>query len=504
MKAFLMYRDRDFDLQRELPPNEKDLTGDLELDTLFDAMSGGDALLRDVARTALLSSLTDPDEIVYRQDILRDCLQQPRVVGEIYGIAVEAIEREKKAYRYYRSPDGILHSSIEVLELFMTFLSRLRRIADSSAGVFRSDGFGVFFRMLATDLDDAYFQTVEDHLRQLRFRQGVLVSARLGQGNRGVDYVLRRPHDTRWTLRQWLTAGVRDPFTLEIAERDESGAQALKELRERGINLVANATAQSTDHILSFFQMLRCELAFYVGCVNLHEQLAAKGEPTCFPSPAAPDSSVLTAQGLYDVCLSLTLKERAVGNELAADGKSLVVMTGANQGGKSTLLRGIGLAQLMLQAGMFAPAESFHASVCTGLFTHYKREEDPAMASGKLDEELSRMREIVDHLTPNSLVLCNESFASTNEREGSQLGREVVRAMVEGGVRVIFVTHLFHLAHGIYSQGMDPALFLRAERQADGRRTFKLVEGEPLPSSYGEDLYRQVFGGAPLRGSITG
>jgi hypothetical protein len=503
MKAFLLYRDRDFDLEHDLPSHVDDLVSDLELDTLFDAMAAGDPCLREVARQAVLSSLDGPDEILYRQDVLRDCLRQPDVIREIYGIAVEAIEAERKAYRYFRSPDGILHSSGDVLELFMTSLARLREVADTSAGVFRSDGFGMFFQMIVTDLADDYFRTLEEHLKRLKFREGVLISGRLGVGNVGVDYVLRRPRDTRRTLRQWLSVSDPDSYSLQIAERDQSGAQALAELRERGTNLVANAIAQSTDHILSFLELLRCELAFYVGCVNLHERLSAKGEPTSFPTPADPGKLVLTARGLYDPCLSLSMKERAVGNDLTADGKSLVVITGANQGGKSTLLRGIGLAQLMLQAGMYTPAESLAASVCHGLFTHCQREEDATMTSGKLDEELARMSQIADHLRPASLLLCNESFASTNEREGSELGRDVIRAVVESGVRVVFVTHLFHLAHAFYSQGSGTTLFLRAERLPHGRRTFKLVEGEPQASSYGEDLYQEIFGGASPSGSTT-
>ena len=170
------------------------------------------------------------------------------------------------------------------------------------------------------------------------------------------------------------------------------------------------------------------------------------------------------------------------------------MITGANQGGKSTLLRSLGLAQLMMQAGMFVGARSFRASVCNGVFTHYKREEDATMESGKLDEELSRMSEIADQITRHSILLCNESFASTNEREGSEIARQVVRAMLGKRIKVFFVTHMYDLAHSLYAQQLDNALFLRAERQPDGRRTFKLVEREPLATSYGEDSYRRIFG----------
>jgi len=66
-------------------------------------------------------------------------------------------------------------------------------------------------------------------------------------------------------------------------------------------------------------------------------------------------------------------------------------------------------------------------------------------------------------------------------------------ALVESGIKVFFVTHLHEFAHGLYESRLENALFLRAERQADGQRTFQLSEGEPLQTSYGEDLYRQIF-----------
>lgn len=126
------------------------------------------------------------------------------------------------------------------------------------------------------------------------------------------------------------------------------------------------------------------------------------------------------------------------------------------------------------------------------------------MRRGKLDEELSRMSSVVDDLLPNSLVLLNESFASTNEREGSEIARQIVGAFVDTGVKVFYVTHMFDLAHGFYVQKMAAALFLRAERRPAGERTFRVVEGEPLPTSYGEDLYRRIFGAAPDAATAAG
>jgi hypothetical protein len=64
---------------------------------------------------------------------------------------------------------------------------------------------------------------------------------------------------------------------------------------------------------------------------------------------------------------------------------------------------------------------------------------------------------------------------------------------LEKQIKVFFVTHLYELARGLYKKKIESALFLRAERQLDGGRTFKLIEGEPLPTSYGEDLYNSIF-----------
>jgi DNA mismatch repair ATPase MutS len=100
---------------------------------------------------------------------------------------------------------------------------------------------------------------------------------------------------------------------------------------------------------------------------------------------------------------------------------------------------------------------------------------------------------IIDQISPGALLLANESFASTNEREGSEIVRQVIRALTEDGIRIVFVTHQYDLAGQLYARH-DPAMvFLRAERRDDGHRTFRLPPGEPLPTSYGQDLYQSVF-----------
>jgi len=496
MKVFLMYPNRDFEPDQELPSNEAALTQDLELNTLFEAMAQGDKFLFRVAQKAVLSGLDAPGAIRYRQEILQDCLEHPDVVRQIYRIPIKAIENKQRHWMgvFTRYPTGILSGALQMLEMFVDLLKTLKQIADEHAGQFESPGFRRFFAMIQQELDDDYFAVVTQHLKDLKFPRGVLISAELGKANEGTNYILRKtnPDNQNWLKR---IIGRKSPlYSYTLHPRDDAGAQALGQLRDRGVNLVANAVAQSADHINSFFNALRLELAFYIGCLNLSEQLAQLGEPVVFPQPAPASERRLSFTGLYDVTLALTMNQKVVGNDVNADNKDLIIITGANQGGKSTFLRSIGLAQLMMQCGMFVPARSFCANICEALFTHYKREEDATMESGKFDEELSRMSDIVDNITPNSAVLFNESFSATNEREGSEIARQITCALLEMRIKVFYVTHLYELANSFYDQQMENAIFLRAERKAGGERTFKLVVRKPLQTSYGRDVYNEVFG----------
>lgn len=497
MKALLLHPGHDADWQAELPVQLADLTRDLDLDTLLDAMGGGDAYLRDIASRVLLTSVPDAGVIAHRQEILADALARPDVVRDLYAVAAGAVARERRVFgSFLHTADSVLSRAVQVLDLFVDHLHRLRHIRDEHAADFASPGFGRFFTMLADDLDDAYFDTVEEHLTRLRFRGGVHISAHLGRGLAGTGYVLREP-PARPGWRERLTGGHPTSYTYRVPDRDEAGAQFLGELRGRGIALAADALARSADHILGFFTMLRRELGFYVACLNLHQELAARNSPVCFPQPRPAGTPALNCRGVYDVCLALRRDGPVVGNTVDADGRGLLVVTGANEGGKSTFLRSVGLAQLMMQAGMFTGADAFRADLRDAVFTHFRREEDTAMVSGKFDEELARMSAIADHLTPGSLLLSNESFAATDEREGSEIARQVFRALRETGVKIVCVTHLYDLASSLHEQYGPDALFLRAERRPDGTRTFHLTEGPPQPTADGADLYRQIYGEAP-------
>ena len=498
MKVRLLHPEHDATFEPRLPPAMMMMVEeDLELRTLYTAMAAGDEFLRDVAAKVVPATLRDPAVIAYRQHVLADCMANPDPVRQMYAIAADAAEVRRKVFlggMLFRDPQAILRRSVRILELLVANLKQLRAVCNRHGGDFDSAGFRQFLAMIAEQLSDDYLAHLDDELAELHLPRGVLLSARLGLGNKGRRHVLHRAAKRSWWDR--LTGNSHNGFGFSIDERDQAGAEALTELGGRAINDVANTVTQSADHVQGFFIRLRIELAFYLACLNLHTRLTESDVTTCFPTPTPIGAHRLSCHGLRDVALCLTTARPVIGNDVSADNRSLIVVTGANEGGKSTFLRSVGAAQMMMQAGMFVTAQSFLADVGNGIFTHIKREEDATLTQGKLDEELTRMSKIVDYIGPNSLVLCNESFASTNEREGSQIARAAIDAFTDAAIKVVFVTHLYDFAHSLHARHNPGHLFLRAERRDDGTRTFRLIEAEPQPTSHGEDSFRRVFGNA--------
>ena len=200
MKVYLLYRDQDFDFEAGLPPGHEDLIQDLELNTLL----RGDGRRRQVPARGVHArccspACDDPEAIRYRQQVLADCLAQPgghprdvrgrgrrpggqaaplgRLRRQLPEPLVQPLGRGQPPGRLCGPPQAAAEDR-----------RRPRR-------EFRSDGMRALFATLQRELDDEYFEEISDHLKQLRFRAGVLISAELGRDNSGIGFVLRAPGD---------------------------------------------------------------------------------------------------------------------------------------------------------------------------------------------------------------------------------------------------------------------------------------------------------------------
>ncbi|WP_433330510.1 MutS-related protein [Spirillospora sp. CA-294931] len=463
--------------------------GDLRLDGMWAAMARGDEDVLGSVRAVTLAPLTDPAAIAHRQEVLGDCMANAAVVRSLHALAGRAVAAERKIFRGVTTtrPEALLSRSVRVLEQSLDQLRRLRDLASQHGHAFRSPGFTRLFARVRAELDEEYLTGTAALLGELGFEHGLLAEARLGPGNTSVGFRLHRPLGRRRdpSVRRVRRAGL----TFTVPSDNEETWRALPAFRDLMLAEVARAASGSADHVRDFFRALRDELGFYVGCLNLAETLTGLGVPTCVPG-IGPE---LTARNLHEPALAL-LRAGTVGNDLDAGAAALIMVTGTNRGGKSTFLRAVGLAQLMTQCGMFVAADRFTAPIAHGILTHFRREEDRSMSSGRLDEELARMSAAVDRLGPGSLLLCNESFASTTEREASGIAAEIIRALTDLGVRIVFVTHLYELARRLHAEAGGGQVFLTTERDADGEPTFRIVPGAPSPTAHAEDLYLRVFG----------
>jgi len=98
MKVHLMYQDRDLERKKEITPHEQLLIEDLGLNILFEVMARGDKLILEIVKNSLLASLINREEIIYRQNILQDCINNPHIVRKLYELAGEAILKKSKQW----------------------------------------------------------------------------------------------------------------------------------------------------------------------------------------------------------------------------------------------------------------------------------------------------------------------------------------------------------------------------------------------------------------------
>ena len=493
MRPGLLAASRDSDVDvATMPVADPTLVADLGLERVFRAMAGGDEFLDDVVRRIVVAPLGDDAAIRYRQASVRDAIASPAVVRELYDLVVEAIETERRIWgAQMRNAELVLDRSANILGRFLDTLRALRAIAATNGELFTSPGFAALFELLAVQFDDAWLEEVDGHLRRLRTRT-IHTSARLGPGNRATDHVL---HRARRRSRGWRDLVTREEArsTVEVSLRDQNAMSTLSELRAVAIAPTAGVLRAAADQLLAFFRQLRVELGFLLAAGNLHEALVAAGGRTCLPDPVPGARPTFVATGLYDPGLRLATAGPVATNDVDADGHHLIVVTGSNGGGKTTFLRALALGQVMLQAGLFVAADRLAADLRADFHTHFTREEDPAMTHGRLHEELGRLAALVDACSPASLVLLNESFSTTDEREGAAIGVEAVAGLLDAGARVWFVTHNYELATGLGEAAGPSTLFLRAARGEAGERPFRIEVGPPLRTSHGMDLYARII-----------
>ena len=496
---------------------------------------------RESIKQILLQLCNDPAVIGYRQDVVNDLLCHPRLVAGLQELlssiqqlsAYSLSSKDMLALYQVTWWLGELETYVECIQMAGNLFRQvggelgsagLRRVRDAVASIERDEA----FRNLARELPA--------FLSRMRGVLSITIGVNLDPDLRPVEATLISVNDQRFSEAPLLKLllGQTDEYETVMplhsvpvipSPTNPLGSQRMNPLMlplfrdlSRVMEQVSQPIAQALEKYVHlnrrFLTRLAPELAFYLGAVALFSRIKASGLPLCKPELAPREERVCQVENGYNLNLALHLLDRegrtdlsriVVKNNVAlGDEGRIIILTGPNQGGKTTYMQGIGLMQMLAQVGLYVPGSRARISPVDNICTHYPTEEDLSKGTGRFGDEAQRLSEIFDRVTPHSLVLLNESLSGTYAGESLYLATDLVRILRRIGARAIFVTHFHELAAQVdalnaespgdslivsmVSSRIDPET--TAQRTAPGgtSRTYLVVKSQPMGRSYAREL----------------
>ncbi len=489
----------------------------------------------------------DADTLTYRQEILEDFLNNPAWMegAEKLLVALGKL-RDYADSRYERTPLRETLSRLSELQTYGICMRSLQSLLSDAQASFHSRGLASLRQWIDQAVNDEVFQSLEQELPDLLSKLSGFPSISIGvnldsqlrpieatllaihekpfKGGKLLDKVMghrsgKKPdqgigpmHSVPYKHVEGLDARlVRVPTRV-----DPMLVPLFKDLYEMLRWLVApinDVLKQFAEVNISCLISLETEFAFYLGAVKLIQPMQAAGLPMCRPGVLPEEARAGKIEQLYNIFLALNLlenqpdrglKDAIVLNDVrfGPEGR-IFVLTGPNLGGKTVFTQAVGAIQVMFQAGLYVPAASAEFSPVDGIHTHFARLEQSDSGMGRLGEEAQRLNVIFRSISDRSLVLMNESLASTSPGESLYLARDIIRALRLYGARAIFATHLHELAESVDTineevGGDSKVISLvagiaenqpgAAEVEGFARRTYQIKPGPPLGLSYARGI----------------
>jgi DNA mismatch repair protein MutS2 len=200
------------------------------------------------------------------------------------------------------------------------------------------------------------------------------------------------------------------------------------------------------DEIVQLFQVIG-DMEFYLAALAFRDLAESSGLSVCLPELVSPgETSERSLLGLFNPLL-LSQGVRVVPCNLASPRHDMtVIVTGPNSGGKTRLLQSIALAQMLGQAGFFAPAREARLALAPGLFVSLIEEATADQSEGRLGTELIRIRSLFEKLSVGSMVILDELCSGTNPSEGEEIFELVITLLAELAPQAFITTHFLQLA----------------------------------------------------------
>ena len=462
---------------------------------------------------------TDPAVIAHRVAVFGDMMAHPELsatLNRLIPILTDIME-----LRRLEADNGDTESyleSITEIELYIACLTTLHEGLSPLIGSLKSQAFSTLANRISELVGSEYYAELNKKLSELTERVrdiksvtiGVNLDAQLRPSSAGVLSVNSEAFRSGDVIEKILRLNFKDdeytcianlvPFGKKQSENQKTALSlafnsAINEVYKQSLRswkkIVQSYVLENTDFLLN----LMPEIEFLVRGTLFLRYLQRKGLPLCVPEIPS-DRQIFVAEGLYNPCVAVKVDDEIVANDVSFDPEDamIFVLTGPNRGGKSVITCAVGLAQAMMQLGMFVPAERATISVADGIFTHFPTGADDTIDKGRLGEECARLRDIFQQVSEKSLVLLDESLSSTGAFEASYIAAEVLAGFSRVGCRCLFSTHLHELAAEIDAINARTApdggtkIDTLVAGIEEGKRSFKIRRMKPDGKSYARDI----------------
>lgn len=478
----LLFRDVPGPREARERDEDRSFARDLNLDQVMAAIAG-DREERDLITETLFGHLREADAVRYRQEVFRD-LDNPALLGEIQRFAdlmaqVHAHLNQLAAMRDHYQREGWL------LDAAAIYCDAVGSLAEHLAAMqISSRALAAFRDYLARYTASAGFTTLA---RETRDRKDALGRIRYCTRIKGDRVEVTRYADEAdysvvvlRTFERFKQGAVKD-YLIRYRTRpgmNHVAAQILERVARLFPEEFAALDEYCSRHAAFLDEGIRHayrELQFYLAYLDYIRPLRDAGLSFCYPDMSASSKDV-RAEGTFDLALARKLATQGtpvVANDFRLEGRErIAVVTGPNQGGKTTFARTFGQLHHLAGVGCPVPGSAARLFLFDRLFTHFEREEDLSARTGKLEDDLIRIGGILRAATPDSIVILNETFASTTTRDAQFLGTKLLTKVMRLDALCVYVTFVDDLA-SLGEQVVSMMSTIVPENPAE--RTYKVV-----------------------------